>query len=357
MKKLYYIGNFVDGFNDGGQSRNKAFARAFFVKKATMFTFCQSNKFMRFFFMLKVFLFMLFSKNNQIFIHQGTLLVLYPIPIVKFKWIRKLTFNFIQYMVSRNEVTIEVNDLPYEQSKDLELLVRKADNDFQHSLYSLKSAHYVFASHEMGKYVNEKYNIKYDVVINGADVLKDFSKLDKDLPPCFEINEIKFIYAGGLNKGRQIESLISKFRDRSEILILLGEWGEWLLDFNLSKNIFYLGNFEEDYAHYMTSKCDVGLIPYDEKRFYYNICYPTKASFYITAGIPFLSTPLLELKNVFEKSEMAYFVPFNEWDDFIDNFNKYSLIGTKEKIDSEKHDFYWKYLISKSLIVKNLGQN
>lgn len=357
MNKLYYIGHFIKGFNDGGQSRNKAFERAFFEKKASMFTFCYSGTFMRLFFGLKVFLFMLFSKNNKIFIHQGTLLVLFPIPIVKYKWIRKHIFNFIQNMINRNEVTIEVNDLPYEQSKDLELLVRKGDNDFQQSLYSLKRAHYVFASHEMGKYVNEKYNVNYDVVINGADVLKDFSNFVEGLPACFEISEIKFIYAGGLNKGRQIESLISKFRDRNEILILIGEWGEWLLDFNLSKNIFYLGNFEEDYAHYLTSKCDIGLIPYDEKRFYYNICYPTKASFYITAGIPFLSTPLLELKNVFEETEMAYFVSFNEWNDFIDNFEKSSLIETKRKIDYGKYCFYWEYLISKSLIVKSLGRS
>jgi hypothetical protein len=36
------------------------------------------------------------------------------------------------------------------------------------------------------------------------------------------------------------------------------------------------------------ARCDVGLIPYDDSREYYNIAYPTKLSSYIVAGIPFL---------------------------------------------------------------------
>lgn len=347
MKKKYYIGHLVDGFNDGGQSRNKAFKRAFVSENAFTMSVYDDNSLLRFLYSLNVLRFLLFSRNNQIFIHQGTLLVLFPIPIIKYSWIRKCAFHFMQYMVNHNEVTIEVNDLPYEQSKDLELTVRQVDKDFQDNLYSLKNVKYVFASHEMGRYINEKYELDYKVVINGSDPIKDFS--DLDLPSCFNSSETKFIYAGGLNKGRQIELLISKFYSKKEVLILIGEWGEWLLDYELSSNIFYLGKFKEDYAHYLTSKCDIGLIPYDEDRFYYTICYPTKASFYITAGIPFLSTPLLELENVFAKSGMVYFVPMRAWGDFIENYDKSSLFLFRKKIETEKFKFHWEELLKNYL--------
>jgi hypothetical protein len=345
MAKIFYIGNLVAGFNDGGQSRNKAFRQAFLDRKASIKAVYDSNPLIRLFYGLNVLMLLLISKGNQIFVHQGSLIVLFPMPIIKFGWIRKLVFKLLQHAADRNTITVEVNDLPYEQSKDLELPVRQLDKVFQERLYSLKNTHYVFASHEMGRYVNEKYNLHYSVVINGSDRVKDFSNSDA-APACLDSLETKYIYAGGLNKGRQIELLISKFRDRKEILILIGEWGDWLLDYELPANIFYLGKFQEDYAHYLTSKCDIGLIPYDENRFYYNICYPTKASFYITAGIPFLSTPLEELKNVFENTGMVYFVPIEQWDEFIEHFDSSSLSDTKKKIERQKHQFYWEDLLN-----------
>ena len=345
MNKLYYIGHFLEGFKDGGQSRNKAFWQYFTQKESLMPPVYNANPLIRFGFLLNILRIMLFSRNNQIFIHQGTLVVLFPIPIIRFSWIRKLVFIMIQHMANRNDVTIEVNDLPYEQAIDLELFVQETYKVFQDKLYTLKNAKYIFASHEMGKYINDKFKINYEVIINGSNEVKDFSNSNA-IHYSFSSSETKYIYAGGLNKGRQIEALISKFSNRKEILILIGEWGEWLDDYNVSDNIFYLGKFDEDYAHYLTSKCDIGIIPYDESRFYYNICYPTKASFYITAGIPFLSTPLLELKNVFEHSGMAYFVAFKEWEGFIENFDKSSLLLPKKLVFNQKYKYHWKSLFA-----------
>lgn len=345
MKKLYYFGHTVKSSFDGGSSRNSAFRRYFLKKKAIMVPIYNTNLFIRFLSFINVLRIMLFSKDNILFIHQGTLIFLFPISIIKFKLIRVFAFKILQRTVSSNDVTIEVNDLPYEQAIDLELLVEKTNKIFQNQLYSLKNAKYIFASHEMGKYVCDTFQLDYKVIINGSN------EIDKSLnlvgiDNCLNTNDIKFIYAGSLNRGRQIEALIATFNNRSEVLILIGEMGEWLLDYNLPTNIFYLGKFNEEQAHYLTSKCDVGIIPYDETRFYYNICYPTKASFYITAGIPFLSTPLLELRNVFKDSGMAYFVPFNDWDSFITNFNIQALMEIKERIKKNKHKFYWSELLN-----------
>ncbi|MBG6187869.1 hypothetical protein [Flavobacterium sp. CAN_S2] len=345
MNTIYYIGHSSEGFNDGGQSRNKAFATYFIQKGAVIVPVYSTNHFVRFGFLLAVLKIMLFSKNNTFFIHQGTLLVLFPLPLLGFNLIRKVVFGILQHTSKRNDVTIEVNDLPYEQAKDLELPVSEISKVFQDKLYALQNVKYVFASHEMGKYINETFPLQYEVIINGSNAVHtNFDS--EELPACFSSAETKFIYAGGLNKGRQIEALLSHFNNRKEILILIGEWGEWLSDYKLPDNVFYLGKFKEDYAHYLTAKCDVGIIPYEASRFYYNVCYPTKASFYIAAGIPFLSTPLLELKNIFEKTGMVYFVPFADWGRFIDDFDSTGLQDIKEKIAVEKHNFYWDALLS-----------
>lgn len=347
MSTTYYIGHFSEGFNDGGQSRNKAFRQYYAKNNALIVPVYSANPFVRFVYLLRVIKMMLFSKDAVFFIHQGTLMVLFPMLILKYNWIRALVFKLIQRTTNRNDVTIEVNDLPYEQAKDLELFVEETYQVFQDKLYALKYAKYIFASHEMGKYIDITHKLNYKVIINGSNKVQDFPDT-LELHPCFSSTETKFIYAGGLNKGRQIEALIATFRNRKEILILIGEWGEWMLDYEVSDNIFYLGKFQEEHAHYLTSKCDVGIIPYDQSRFYYNICYPTKASFYITAGIPFLSTPLLELKNIFQKSGMVYFVPFKEWSIFIDSFDPSALSAIKEKINFEKHNFYWEALLNTS---------
>jgi hypothetical protein len=343
MRKLYYIGHFVKEFNDGGQSRNKAFLDAFLDRNATIVNVFDKNFYIRFLFWLNALKVLLFSKGNDILIHQGSIIVLFPLPFLKVVWLRKIIFKILQKAANFNTLTIEVNDLPYEQSKDLELQVQDVERFLQDGLYSLENALYIFASYEMGKYAFEKYSCNYKVIINGSSPVNIFS--DEGLSKCFISNKVKFIYAGGLNKGRQIELLISKFQGRDEILILIGEMGEWLSSYELSDNIFYLGKYPEDYAHYLTSKCDVGIIPYDENRWYYNICYPTKASFYITAGIPFLSTPLIELKSIFEKSKNVYFIPFNEWSLFLENLNLSDVQFKKNRIAEEKSKFYWSELM------------
>ena len=199
----------------------------------------------------------------------------------------------------------------------------------------------------MATYVSRKYNIpntNYEVIINGANELKDLSQMQQ-LPSCLLSPGVKYVYAGSLNKGRQIEDLILLFSDRKELLILLGEWGDWLKDVPTTHNIHYIGKHDEDYAQFLVSKCDVGLIPYDESKFYYNLCYPTKASFYVSAGIPFLSTPLKELINVFKDLQMAYFIPFSKWAEFINANDQISLQEIKYVVNKNKSKFYWDTII------------
>jgi hypothetical protein len=204
----------------------------------------------------------------------------------------------------------------------------------------------------MASYVSDNWYLKnnsFTTIINGANRLQSFQN-DMPLLTFLQSEECKYVYAGSLNKGRQIEELIELFSGRKELLILIGDWGDWLANYNLSSNIIYLGKFDEQHAHFLVSKCDIGLIPYDHSKFYYNICYPTKASFYITAGIPFLSTPLEELSFVLSKYNMVYFIPFNEWKTFMDNLKKTDLHQLKILINQYQELFLWENVIGSGYI-------
>lgn len=349
MKKFYYIGHHLKNLKDGGQARNIAFQQCFIKKNAIVLNVYNKNILLRFFILLKCLKLFIFSKSNEIFLHQGSFLVLFPLPILGIPFFYKITFKLLHWAAKRNKLTIEINDLPYEQAIDLNLPVYELYLSIEDKLYSISNCKYIFASHKMADYISRKYSItndKYDTIINGANQLKDFPEMNQ-IPSFLSSSEIKYVYAGSLNRGRQIEDLILLFQNRKELLILLGEWGEWIQDLSTSDNIHYIGKYKEAFAQFLVSKCDIGLIPYDETKFYYNLCYPTKASFYISAGIPFLSTPLNELIDVFKDYKMTYFVPFSKWSSFIDdNIDRSRIQKIKSIVNNNKNKFYWESLLT-----------
>ncbi|KIC63435.1 glycosyltransferase family protein [Chryseobacterium taiwanense] len=349
MKNNYniYITHLPQTIKEGGMARNNAFFNYFSQNQIYTVNVFNTIFFFRFLFTLKAILELSIRKNKAIFIHQGTLLYLFPIKILKVNFIFKFVLFILKRSSNRNQLTVEINDLPYEQAVDLELFVDSFYLKFEKTLFSFKDVHFIFASHEMEAYVKEKFNlIKTEVIINGGEKFKN-SFLDIKYE-WENSSVISFIYAGTLDKGRQIEDLILLFNNRENVqLILIGLNGEWINKEYCSENIIYLGNFEEKIAHQIVSKCDIGIIPYNANRFYYNLCYPTKASFYITAGISFLSTPLLELKNVFEKYNCIFFKDINEWDSFLENLEENTITEKNEIIKNINEKFTWNYLLSK----------
>ncbi|KQB41544.1 putative Glycosyltransferase [Flavobacterium aquidurense] len=329
-------------------SRNNAFYKRVSDLDALKINIYSKNIFKRFWFAVKTICTLYFIKNRSILIHQGSLWILFPVFFMKANFFQKLVFHLLAKVSKNNKLTIEVNDLVYEQSIDLELFVDDFFSFLQQRLYTIKDCYYIFASHEMKYYTSKKYNIlsKYSsVIINGAPELKDYSIIYND-EKWMESDKKKFVYAGSLNKGRQIEDLLTIFTDNEDnLLIVLGNEGEWLNEIKLPKNIIYLGNFEEGIAHYIVSKCDIGIIPYNENRFYYNLCFPTKVSFYITAGLPVLCTPLKELQNVFYNDDAILFNSFSNWKNIIKDIDKEHIIKMKKATDLIKKSYQWDFVL------------
>ncbi|HIP14771.1 MAG TPA: hypothetical protein EYG74_04710 [Sulfurimonas autotrophica] len=87
--------------------------------------------------------------------------------------------------------------------------------------------------------------------------------------------------------------------------------------------------------------CDIGLVPYDSSRFYYNLAYPTKLSFYITAGITFLSTDVQEVQKINEKYHFGIVENFQKWHDIFRVLTKEDIEPLKIRIKEYKSKFYW----------------
>jgi hypothetical protein len=349
MKNIYYIYHLAETVNEGGMARNKAFYEKFSSLGTNLLNVYNANLIKRFFVLIKVIFIFSFIKNKIIFIHQGTLLYLFSIFFLRFKLIRRFAFFLLNYVSKYNKLILEVNDLPYEQSKDLELNVDFIFKILEDEFYTIKNCNYIFASNEMEKYVCLKYSIPSNyskVIINGAPQVQDYSSVFKN-EKWMESEKCKFVYAGSLNRGRQIDELLNIFNeDENNMLIVFGSEGEWLNDIDLPKNIIFLGNFEESKAHYLVSRCDFGIIPYAEDRFYYNLCFPTKVSFYLTAGLPILATPLKELEQVFKNDKMILFVPFNNWKNEIKKIDRNKSLRMKEFVNIDKKFYYWPSILN-----------
>ena len=325
--------------SEGGLARNSAWEKWIEVNDQIETLNLSNSSFKNVWIVFKT---LLFSKNKKIFF-------LYPtvgVPILNSNILRilisKIFLLILSFSSRRNQVIFDVSDLKYEQSIDLDInhKDRKHIKKFEKIFFKTK-AKFVFTSFSMRDYMQSKYDLNNEVVdvcINGGDLIRptknySISIIDKE--------KVNYVYAGTLNRGRQIEEMIESFPNNDDIqLILLGKDGEWI---NLSKrkNIYYLGALEENEAHSVVSQCDIGLIPYDEKKMYYNIAYPTKLSFYLTAGIPFLSTPVNEVKRITKEYGLGYLSSLENWGETIKSISKKDLEYQKNIVQDCMHEFSW----------------
>ena len=102
---------------------------------------------------------------------------------------------------------------------------------------------------------------------------------------------------------------------------------------------------DEETAHQIVAQCDLGLIPYDENRLYYNIAFPTKLSFYLTAGISYLSTPVKEVMKLHDKS-MGYVGAIEEWPTLIKMLSKEEISIVKMTVRNN-NNYLWDHIFKK----------
>lgn len=355
-EKLIYVNSVdvidIDERAEGGASRDYAFNMWIKTKNIKSIVLVR-NKVKN---LMKIIHLLIFTRGKKIIFQYPRI----GIPVYNNSLIGKLiskTFLLaLKISCKNNTLIFDISDIKYEQLKDLNINLNNIEQikKFENQFFNLPLK-FIFASYSMKEYISEKFNISNlnaEVCINGGLIKAEDSedKGEKDVND----NNLKFVYAGTLNKGRQIEDIISIFtRNPQNILILMGTDGEWIEYLNLAENIKYLGALREDEAHRLVAKCDVGLIPYDESKLYYNIAYPTKLSFYITAEIAFISTPVKEVKFIKDKFNIGYIAPIDEWENLINKINKTDVLEQQYKVKKVKDEFYWNNIFEKSKFIKN----
>ncbi|KQK27515.1 hypothetical protein AR438_00240 [Chryseobacterium aquaticum] len=349
MNSLYLISNTKKTIREGGMARNKAFEDELRRRNAKIFTYTSMNFYYRVFIFIKTLFFLFFVKKSTVVILQNTFITyIFPLPFFKYNLMIKFIEKILKSTLRKNIVYFEVNDLIYEQSIDLKLEINPNSLIYEDFIFKLPNIKFIFASHKMRDYVVEKYNIEFkntQVILNGAPEILTIDELKKE-NSLQNAKPIKFIYVGTLNKGREIEKLINIFENQHHELYLMGESGEWINLYE-KKNVVYLGSFGEHEALLKTSQFDIGVIPYN-LAFYYNLCYPTKNSFYLSAGLPILSTPLEETKNVINSlsDSIAIFAEIKEWKSLIMDLDKSKIISMKKNVNQIKQKVYWSTILS-----------
>ena len=247
----------------------------------------------------------------------------------------------------RNRFILEVNDLRYEQAIDFDLnFDRFGYLNVQTKLLGIKNAEFIFASDGMRNLAITNYGVvpkSAHTIINGGILVElPEDDLPVNVQNWIQQNTLNCVYAGGLNQGRQILDMVNLFHELPNAsLILCGDDGDWLNKYPLPVNVKYVGSLPENMAYKLVSQCDLGLIPYSDKLPYYNLCYPTKASFYVTAGIPFLSTRLSELMKVFAESKFALFYSFENWSNEIQKLSQQSIFKIKHEAKMSRSQYSW----------------
>lgn len=312
---------------EGGGARNNAFAVLLKEDGARQDVILQTGLLSRLLGIVRVLFRLLYWRKEKVFIHYGTFYSLLGSKVLSSPLVSRLIHSVLLRSSRRNLIFLEVNDLPYEQAVDLELPPNDLRN-FDRLLFSIDTIYFVFASVEMSRYARSLYGIAPEralYMINGSWAV-DGGATNHRTQHGRGVAALDLVYAGTLNKGRRIEAMISAVQKTPHRLCLMGDGGEWLdTEYRNNEKIVNFGALPEPLALRLAASFDLGLIPYDQSKMYYNMCFPTKASFYHAAGLPFLSTPLVELMNHFYAPE-AFFCDMEKWTEFLSSTKNIDLI-------------------------------
>ena len=264
------------------------------------------------------------------------------------KMSRQYFLRIVLPIIRKKKLIIDVSDLPCEQAIGLGLEVPKYYNTFEGEL--LRSASNILvASESFIQMIIDKHFVSPEVFVicnnGGPSAVTERGSVEFER----DRSRLGFIYAGTLNRGRSIEKMVEVFSSNPGAdLFLIGSEGGWLEDICHPANIHYMGSLKEADAHCVVSQCDVGIIPYDVNQEYYHAAFPTKLSFYLTAGIPVLSTPVREVVKVVSEYNCGFVQHIADWPNFIEGLNFDKIKAISKPVQSTREHFEWEKVLERS---------
>lgn len=227
-----------------------------------------------------------------------------PLPIAVF--IKLLHFGKIKIVYDARELESERNDLVGLKKKVFSTIERKLIR-FADEVTTV--------SDSIAEEYRKKYNIKKPKLIINCPPLSIVEKSRK-FHEVFNLdNETKvFLYQGVFGKGRGIEVMIEAFKNLKNEKIALVLMGYGAMENEVKKashensNIFYHQAVSPDELLQYTACADVGLTLIENSSLSYYYCLPNKFFEYAMAGLPILSTNLLELQMLVTKYQCGILI-------------------------------------------------
>lgn len=159
-----------------------------------------------------------------------------------------------------------------------------------------------------------------------------------------------FLYQGGLTKGRGIEILLESFSnlgDTNQVIIFMG-YG--CLEREVKKyaakydNIIYHPAVDPDVLLSYTSSADFGILFYEDNCLNHRYCSPNKMFEYLVAGIPVISSNLVEMKRLVETYHLGLVAITNDVEGFsacVKESYKMDYQELLEKVEVARAIFNW----------------
>lgn len=172
-----------------------------------------------------------------------------------------------------------------------------------------------------------------------------------------------FLYQGGLGRGRGIEILLRAFdamEDNQNVLVCMG-YGpledEIKQKADVSENIFFHPAVSPEHLLQYTASADFGILFYEDNCLNHRYCSPNKMFEYLMAGVPVITSNLVEMQRFVEEHQCGIFAPENTVEGFKSAIKqvlmlKYETLVANVKATNSKYNWERQELILSKIYQK-----
>ncbi len=145
------------------------------------------------------------------------------------------------------------------------------------------------------------------------------------------------IYQGAVNRDRGLEEMIDAMNLIPDARLLIVGAGDVLdalkkrvISLNLGGKVTFTGKVPFGELSKYTDTATIGLCIEKDTNINYRYCLPNKLFDYIQAGVPVLSSPLVEIRNIVDKYDVGSYIKSHNAEDIAESVN--AILADKNKL-------------------------